>query len=588
MRSAPFRVSSCIVLAGCLAAATPAIATPGGLRIESVTLDGRPLQLPETVGGGTGSPARDQPLLRLPAGDHRLEIRYSAGANSPAADDTHFDRGTRLRHRLDGRDETWQDAPASGRVFVKFYDAAGDVLDSVETCVSGESPGWAGALQRSPFRDYEFAATAPARAVRTTAHFLSHGAERGREVVGQIGIDDVELVITPATGGEPTRHPLPAPQTADDPDALDTPPGWTRQGSWGRMAQVRLGGAPVAHPILAIIDDDPRQFGNWSSTDAVPVKPGDAVKLAWRSAHSLGVGGSAVASYHDLRPGRYWFRAGAFRPAGDPTGDEIGIGFEVVVPWHERPEVLLTGSIIGLGVAAMIGRSVALARIQRRLEEVERAHALERERTRIARDLHDEVGASLTDIAMQQYWIQREMEGIAPPHTLARLERSRQSVVDLVRNVDAIVWAVNPSNDTLDRFVPYLTHSIEQFLEHAGVTARIEVPDAPPPLPLEGSLRHALFLAVREAVNNAVRHGQPTTIWLTVEVRDGERQVWLAISVADDGRGMPPAPAEGAGGLGIDSMRRRVEEAGGRFAIQARPGGGTHVLLEVPLPGDES
>ncbi len=594
MRPRRIRPRTCITPACCLAAAIAAGSAAATVNIESIRADGRVVGLPDqpaTTGRAGGG---DQPVVRLPAGMRRLEIRYTGSTDDVGivADPTALSRGTRLRHRLDGVNDAWQESPGSGRVFLQFHDAAGNVIDSVETAVSGESPGWAGSLERSPCHDYRLEATAPPRAVRATAHFLSHGTDHGREVVGQIGIDAVAITVTPAAGGEPTRHPLPATESPGSADLLATPAGWTRRGSWGRMAQVRPGGPPAPHPILAIIDDDPEQYGNWSSLSRVPVEPGDRVVLTWQSAHSLGRGGSVVATYRDLRPGRYWFRAGSFRPAGEPTGEETSLGIELVVPWHERPEVLLAGLLVGLGLAAVIGRSLALARIRRRLEEVERAHALERERTRIARDLHDEVGAALTEIAMQQYWVQREMEGAAPPATLARVERSRQSVVDLVRNVDAIVWAVNPANDTLDRFVPYLTHSIEQFLETAGVTARIDAPDDPPPLPLAGSLRHGLFLAVREAVNNAVRHGQPTTVWLTVAVHQDPERARLTVTVDDDGPGMPAAtitaePEVGTG-LGIESMRKRVEEAGGRFTILPRPGGGTRVLLEVPLAGGVS
>ncbi len=578
---------------------TPALAA-AEVRITGVTADGVSVPLPAAA--AASAEARERPLIRVPARTRRLEIRYAGGEpeeNAAAgADLATFARGTRLRHRLDGVDDGWQDPPASGRVFLQFQDAAERVVDSVETAMHGQSPGWAGSLERSPFVDYTLAATAPPRAASVTAHFLSHGVEAGREVVGQIGIDAVVITVTPAAGGEPVPHSLPVGEPAGSPEPPDTPAGWTRRGSWGRIAQVVKSGPPDPRPILALIDDDPRQYGNWTSVTRVKVAPGDTVVLTWRAAHSLGLGAAASVEYRDLPAGTRWFRAGTFRPAGDPTGAEASLGIELLVPWHERPQVLVGGLLATLGLALAGGRSLALKRIKRRLEEVERAHAVERERTRIARDLHDEVGAALTEIAMQQYWVQREMEGVAPATTLARVEQSRQAVVDLVRNVDAIVWAVNPANDTLDRFIPYLTHSVEQFLESAGVAAQIDAPDRPPPLPLEGSLRHGLFLTVREAVNNAVKHGQPATVWLTVHIRQNEGEApRLSIVVADDGRGLadaspaaPAAPPDAAplapaaeSRLGIESMRRRVAEAAGWFTIEPRSHGGTAVTIDVPL-----
>jgi signal transduction histidine kinase len=585
MRTTLSRPRRLVAFASCTAFAVAASTAVASLTIESISVDGGSIDLSSQTVTAAGSSGGDQPMLQLPAGTQRLEIRYAGQSDQELSPDAFgLVRGTRLRHRLDGVDDDWRDAPASGRVLLQFLDEADTVIDSVETSVCDESPGWQGSLERSPGRDYRFVATAPPRAEHVTAHFLSHGTDHGREVVGQISIDDVVITVTPREG-EPEEHPLPITGPPDSDVLSSTPAGWTRRGSWGWMAQVREGGPPTRQPVLAIIDDDPDQYGNWSSLTRVPVKPGDKVTLTWRSAHSLGLGGSVVATYRDLTPGQYWFRAGTFRPAGEPTGEEISLGIEVVVPWYARSEVLLAGLAVGLGLAAALGRSVALTRIKRRLEALQRDHALERERMRIARDLHDEVGASLTEIAMQQYWVQREMEDTAAPATLARVERSRQSVVELVRNVDAIVWAVNPANDTLDRFVPYLTHAVEQFLEAAGVTARIDTPDNPPPLPIDGRLRHGLFLTVREAVNNAVRHGRPTTVWLSIVVDLGRETARLLITVDDDGTGITPAEANGGRGLGIESMRRRMHEARGVFAIVPRPGGGTRVSLEVPMAG---
>ena len=150
-----------------------------------------------------------------------------------------------------------------------------------------------------------------------------------------------------------------------------------------------------------------------------------------------------------------------------------------------------------------------------------------------------------------------------------------------MRSVDAIVWAVNPANDTLDRFVPYLTHSVEQFLDAAGVHARIEAPDSLPDMPLEGSARHSLFLVVREAVNNAVKHARPSRVWLTVRVEDGR----LQIVVEDDGCGVAKEKLSGGDTdrSGLGNMRRRVEELAGRFVLEKRPEGGTRVTVDVSL-----
>jgi signal transduction histidine kinase len=557
-----------------------------GVRIDRVVADGQELAVPRAEAGTTGERKGERPRVAVPWGTKRLEFHCSGGWGndapvSPETDAPAMARGMRIRHQLDPTDDGWRDARATTRVFIQFHDAKGRVLDTAETTLDGESADWEGQPETSVFHPHRLAAKAPAGSDRVTAHFLSHG---GPEIVGWIGIDDIAFTIDPQDGGPSRRHPLPLVVASEPPQPLDTPDDWARRGSRSAIAQLRMRPLPTPHPILVLLDDSPTDYAGWAMGRGLAVAPGDRVQLTWTAAHSLGVGGSTVAAYPGLEPGRYTFRAGAFRPGGEPTGRETGVSFDVTVPWYRRPEVWLIGLTLGIVGAIALARSLALRRIKQRLEKVERAHALERERTRIARDLHDEVGAALTEIAMQHYWVQREVAAYAPPAALARLERARQSAVDLVRSVDAIVWAVNPANDTLDRFVPYLTHSVEQFLEAAGVTARIDVPDHLPAVQLEGGVRHGLLLVVREAVNNAVKHAAPTRVWLTARVADGR----LAIIVEDDGCGFDPeaVPATARSGdrSGLGNMRRRAEELGGVFTLERRAEGGTRVVIDVPLP----
>ena len=560
-----------------IAIAFTPLAACAGVTITKVVVDGK--ELPPSI----PSPNGERGTLHVPAGARSLTIAYKGGWNeSPPAQEpggaAPMARGMRLRHRLDGIDPDWRDPPAKARVILQFQDADRQTIDSHEIELNGESSGWQGVAEVSEFTQYSISAKTPPNGVWATATFLSHG---GDEVVGQIGVDDVAMTVQPADGGEVVRHALPSALESDQFNRLALPRNWSRRGSRGQMAQVRLRAVPSPHPILVLLDDDPTRFGNWSVAQGIAVQPGDAVTLSWQASHSLGVGGEAVAEYRDLAPGVYVFRAGAFRPGGQPTGHETNLMIEVVVPWYRRPEAWLVALMVAGGAAFAVGRSLAMRRIKRRLEEVERAHALERERTRIARDLHDEIGAGLTEIAMQNFWVQRELEGHTAAATLERVEKARQSAVDLVRSVDAIVWAVNPANDTLDRFVPYLTHSVEQFLDAAGVHARIEAPDSLPDMPLEGSARHSLFLVVREAVNNAVKHARPSCVWLTVRVEDGR----LQIVVEDDGCGvaMERLSSGDADRSGLGNMRRRVEELAGRFVLEKRPEGGTRVTVDVSL-----
>ncbi|MFM1996805.1 MAG: hypothetical protein RLZZ111_1192, partial [Planctomycetota bacterium] len=437
-----------------------------------------------------------------------------------------------------------------------------------------------GVAERSDFQPHALVATAPAGAAIVEVSFLSHNAE---QVVGCLAVDDIALRVE-RPGAAAKVHAL-LPHNLDL-DALGPhfiPAGWHRPGSKPDMSTVRIRTVPEPHPVLFILDDDPTRFGNWATNrgPAVPVQPGDRVTLSWSAAYSFGSGGTGAAGYAGLAPGSYWFRVGAFRANGEAAGDEASLQVIVPAPLSRRPEVwAVAGTALAAG-GLLLARTLSARRLKRRLEALEQAHSLERERSRIARDLHDEIGAKLTEIAMRADAVRSEVADIARPEAVGLADGIWRIAADLVRSVDAIVWAVNPAHDTLDRFAAYLVQSTEQFLDAAGVSMRFAVPEELPHEPLPGMVRHALFLAVREAQNNAVKHARCTTMTLGLSIAPGT----LEIVVADDGRGFDPhAPGDAVDHLGLDNMRRRMEEIGGRCTIHSAAGRGTVVTFTLPLP----
>ena len=252
-----------------------------------------------------------------------------------------------------------------------------------------------------------------------------------------------------------------------------------------------------------------------------------------------------------------------------------------MLPISRRPEFWIIVAAIAAGVGTWMGRTLQRQRMKRRLAEIERQQALEHERARIARDLHDDIGAGLTEIAMKSALVRRDLERIPTPETRRHIDRVCQSAIELTRSVDEIVWAVNPANDTLNHFVNYLTQSTEQFLDATGLRVRFDLPPSIPALELSGKTRHLVFLAVREALNNAVKHAAAKLIRLEIKVADGG----LRIVVEDDGQGFAPKQELSAGTHeGLKNMQRRMAEIGGQFQLTSRPEGGTRVEFCLSLP----
>jgi signal transduction histidine kinase len=209
-------------------------------------------------------------------------------------------------------------------------------------------------------------------------------------------------------------------------------------------------------------------------------------------------------------------------------------------------------------------------------EQIEGQRALEEERTRIARDLHDDLGATLTQIRFLSAVESRD-EAV-PEETRNQLREVSEKSRQLVTSLDEIVWAINPANDSLPNLAHYLCHVAEEFFLPTPIRCRMEVDESLPEVSLTSEVRHNLYLAVREAMNNIAKHSQATEVWLRIQQQANR----LAIAIEDNGRGFVELDAA-ALGEGLENMRRRVEEIGGRFERETKPGKGTSCRIFLSL-----
>jgi signal transduction histidine kinase len=282
-----------------------------------------------------------------------------------------------------------------------------------------------------------------------------------------------------------------------------------------------------------------------------------------------------AVTYNFVPPGNYTFHVTACNDDGVWNADGVSLAV-VVRPFFWQTWWFKVG--LGLAVAVMLVRVVRQRERKKshlRLERLERQHALERERSRIAQDIHDEVGASLTQIAFLS-----ERVKLASPD-VAEVERWNQRVAsaarDTIQSLDEIVWAISPKHDTLESLANYLARFAQDHLSLAEIRCVLDVATVLPPVEVSAELRHNLLLAAREALQNAVAHASATEVRVGLELhRDA-----LEIRIADNGSGFDPQRVSGDGN-GLPNMRRRLEEIGGRMEISSQPGGGTTVIFSVP------
>jgi signal transduction histidine kinase len=231
-------------------------------------------------------------------------------------------------------------------------------------------------------------------------------------------------------------------------------------------------------------------------------------------------------------------------------------------------------SLIALAAAGFlttIWRYVISLRLERRL-------ALDQERSRISRDLHDGMGADLTQIALIAEMAARQ-PGLVPA-AREQLDRIVASTHSLASELDSVVWATNPGNDTLEHLVQYLGNYAQVFLEAADLRLRLDVPPQLPDLAVGSATRHNLFLAAKEALHNVVRHAGAACVNLRVRIQDHT----LVVEVEDDGRGLAARAAAEPGADGLPNMANRMAQVQGRCeTLPGKDGRGTLVRFSLPL-----
>jgi signal transduction histidine kinase len=218
------------------------------------------------------------------------------------------------------------------------------------------------------------------------------------------------------------------------------------------------------------------------------------------------------------------------------------------------------------------------AQLQLEIRERERAEhhrALEAERARIARDLHDDLGSSLTEIgALASTGQQGTAVAGGPPELFDAIAgKARGSIAAL----DVIVWAVDPEDNSLQSMADYLSGFAGEYLSHSNVVCRFKIPVSLPELMFEGRIRHDLFLAVKETLNNVVRHAQATEVEFSFVVTPNA----LEIVIADNGRGFDASAA--TEGNGLHNLRSRLEKLGGSCVVESKVAKGTIVRIRLPL-----
>ncbi|MES2477028.1 MAG: triple tyrosine motif-containing protein [Verrucomicrobiota bacterium] len=287
------------------------------------------------------------------------------------------------------------------------------------------------------------------------------------------------------------------------------------------------------------------------------------------------VGALRETTYEAVPPGNYIFEVSATNGDGIRSESAASLEIRVTPRFWETGWFLVLGITSIISLAAGTGWVIARIRMKRRIHALKIRQTREAERARISRDLHDDLGASLTELSILSALAAENPDDATLRPSLNQFSGKAKMVVG---TLDEIVWAATPSEDSLHSLVEYLCAFAREFLENAAITLRTDVPRHIPDLPIGPNRRHNVFLAARESLNNAVKHARASEIRLRITLDDNR----LTIEIIDNGRGFDVEYA--SSGNGLENLKKRMTDCGGTCTITSTKPGGSVITLTLPLP----
>ena len=507
--------------------------------------------------------------LNLPA--HPDITSFTFAPNAQAAN-----RPLRFRCQLDGYEQGWHERSAVMRLVIRFIDANQRDVGEHVFAAKGESAGWTGSFKDSPWIRRREVVTVPADAVRFWVVISSAGPP---EAVGVFAVRN--LMVGSSLGHTNGILMIPPVKPDASKAAVEatevSPAGWYRGGLRPADAQLMRYGSD-SEVALAILDDHPQGHADWNTAkvQGPELTPGEKLTFEWEESYSIGVADFGKVDYTNLPAGLYRFRMEALNLMGVPTGRNSSQLVTVPVAAWKTFWFWIAFGVALLAVAAGSWRLSAWRRMKRQVQDLERSRDLEQERFRIAQNIHDDIGARVTEIALVSSAAQ--LKPNLSDEARAEFGEVSGLTNDLVRALYETVWAVNPKNDDLDSLASFVCQMANQMCAQAQLRCRLEIPDLPDDVPVASPIRHHVIMAVKEAIHNVIKHGHASEIQISIQQA---RRV-LTLQISDNGCGFDPAIT--VRGNGLDNMERRMCSLQGSCLVVSQPGAGTKVTLEFPLP----
>jgi len=281
-------------------------------------------------------------------------------------------------------------------------------------------------------------------------------------------------------------------------------------------------------------------------------------------------------SFASLDPGSYIFQLRARKYNSDWSKPQI-VKFEVIAPFYGTLWFRLLVANTLIFFLYLFLRDYVARKFKRQLAVYERQQMLEKERNRISKDMHDDLGADLTNIVILSKIARKTIKPQSNQEDA--IDKIENAANDVINKMNEIIWALNPSNDSLYNLITYLHRYAKEYMDLYGIRIGVVMPASIPGVMVSAAFRRNVFLVVKEMLHNVVKHAGASETAVTIGIDGDNRR--LSVRIIDNGKGFSVDERTGSGN-GLLNVRKRMKEIGGDIEIASEPGGGTTIDLWAP------
>lgn len=496
--------------------------------------------------------ARRGSNLTLPAGTN--DLRFFVKPQSLS-----------VRYKLEGLDEDWKQRVDTIFLRVVFFNQKGDPIQMNPFPASGRSAGWGKTTEDSEFTPRVEKVTVPRDAGSMSLAMTTAGPA---SLIGIYAIKD--LRVTAMGESEFTTKVL-----MSDSGFLEKPNAdWKKSGTHPSMAsKLERQNQTDSSPILQIVDDDINAHADWTTGIRIPpdVANRGTLEISWKEAYNTGLGDNFTAVYERLPAGKYRFVVEDLSLLGKPL--QSGASVSLIVPRVFWKSIWFWGAatlVLAL-ISILIGRYLIRRKIRLHLEQ---ERMISEERRRIALDLHDDIGTRVSHISLVASHADNTILHEEANKAFGQISSMSR---DLIGALSESVWMLNPNNDDLESLVDFLYRLVNELCRLKNIRCRVDAVFVMENQTISYEFRHNVSLAVKECVNNVLKHSHATELDMKIEL---EKNV-LAISITDNGIGISEKSRRT--GLGLDSLKSRMKSIAGNCTFEHLAEGGLRIILTAPV-----